>query len=195
MSSHVQGHNFFGSQRAKSRKGWTLVELLVVISLSVMMMGVVTAFLRIIFQSSAGARRDANLQTSVARLSDAFRADVHSAEQATIQDGSLQLKTRSGAIIQYRKTDRGVRRDETHVDGQSRRDGFWLPAAWEVRWDVPTSSKRSLIGITIDSSDARPGLEAGAFGPLAIRAALAGPDMKPNDSVRPENSTDEDSVE
>lgn len=183
MSSHAQRRHLVGSQRVKSRSGWTLVELLVVISLSMMMMGVVTAFLRIIFQSSASARRDANLQTSVARLSDTFRADVHGAEQATVQDGALQLTTRGGAIIQYRKTDHGVIRDETSVDGQSRRDGFWLPAAWEVRWDAPTPSKRLLIGIIIEPNNARPSVVSGAFGRLAIRAALASGRLTSNRSV------------
>ena len=183
MQRGSQGRDFAGGQHAKSRNGWTLVELLIVISLSMMMMGIVSTFLRMIFESSAGARRDVNLQTSVARLSDAFRADVHSAVQATMQDGALQLTTSSGAIIHYQQTDRGVKREVTHVDGQSRRDGFWLPAAWQVGWDVPTSSGPPLIGIAIEPSDTRAAVEKSAFGPLVIRAALAGGRMRSNGSI------------
>lgn len=195
MSNRTKGHGSTDRQHAKSRYGSTLVELLIVITLTMMMMGVVSAFLRIMFQSSASARKDANTQTSIARLSDAFRADVHSAKQAIVQDGSLQLKTASGSTIHYHGNNRGVKRDETNADGQLlQRDGFWLPAAWEVHWDVHTAPQGRLVGLTIERSAVQRGVDTSAFCPLAIRAALAGPDMKPSNSFRRDN-TEENSVE
>ncbi len=179
---------------ARARRGSTLIELLVVISLATMMMGTVSVFLRIMFQSSTGTRNDANMQTSIARLSDTFRADVHRAEEAMTQGNSLQLRTFSGMTVRYQSTEHGVKRDETAADGRTlRRDRFWLPVTWEVRWDADTAPPRRLVGLTIEPSAASRGAGASAFGPLAIRAALAGPtirSMEPGDSVRPEG-TDE----
>lgn len=195
MSNRTKGHGSTECQHAKSRYGSTLVELLIVITLTMMIMGVVSAFLRIMFQSSASARKDANTQTSIARLSDAFRADVHRAEQAIIQEGSLQLKTASGSTIHYHGNNGGVKRDETKTNGQLlQRDGFWLPAAWDVRWDVRTAPQRQLVSLTIKPTEAQRRVDTSAFCPLTIRAALAGPDIKPSDSFRLDN-TDENSVE
>src|SRR5262245_9002199 len=76
--------------RQRRRAGFTLVEMMIVISLS----SIVLATIGIVFQGLRSAQRAiGDHQTaidSIARLAQQFRADVHSAEAAEIAAADLE---------------------------------------------------------------------------------------------------------
>lgn len=70
----------------KRRRGYTLIEMLVVIAAGSAMMAVAMGLLHLLLQLERGAREEVGQQTALDRLADRFRRDAHAAERfATLE--------------------------------------------------------------------------------------------------------------
>ena len=78
--------------RSSRRRGFSLIELMVVIAIVSVIFSLVGAVFQRLFLSEQSALRAALIERTVSRLSEQFRRDVHVATDAT-RDGSLQAET------------------------------------------------------------------------------------------------------
>ena len=74
--------------RLHSRGGYSLVELLVVMTIMSALLGVVVTLLTTLLHEHRAASRQRETQTSLARFAEQFRADVHASESVEREESS-----------------------------------------------------------------------------------------------------------
>ncbi len=135
--------------KARSRTGWSFVELLCVISVLAVIGGPVVTFLSTANQFQRMTRQQLRFQSNLRRLAEQFCADVRLCQSATNEDSGVLLSFGHGRTITYLATDVGIERIErkkvpfdeaTNVDapaGQTvARDRYWLPWESDTTWQL-----------------------------------------------------------
>lgn len=113
--------------RAPQRhRGYTLVEMLVVIFLMSTVMPLAAVAIHRMWRMEQQGRRSSEEQLQVARVAQLFRRDSHAAQRGDVSEGTLRLEIDDGSRIEYRPRsgalDRVVVRDGKTVH----RDTFRL---------------------------------------------------------------------
>jgi prepilin-type N-terminal cleavage/methylation domain-containing protein len=70
------------------RRGYTLIEMLVVITVSTVLLSVAVGVLHVLSRAERSGREHGNRATIVARLADQFRSDVHAALHPIPSEGA-----------------------------------------------------------------------------------------------------------
>ncbi|MHB8901968.1 MAG: prepilin-type N-terminal cleavage/methylation domain-containing protein [Thermoguttaceae bacterium] len=131
----------------KSRRGFSLVELLVVLSVSTAMLMVAMSVLYLLKQTQVASRQRLDAARMLTRLSDRFRADAHGAsrlewvaDDAALTDATAWKFTldRDTTVVYEIRTE-GVRRLETGSRG-SVRDDYRLPPRMAVTITPPAEN-------------------------------------------------------
>jgi prepilin-type N-terminal cleavage/methylation domain-containing protein len=144
------------SARRSTRQAVTLVELLVVMSISVVVLTVATGTLHRAFQADRRVREDFDLQRTAQRLSRQLRQDVHRAltarmtsEPAVEPSGQSRLVLDGGPDqrVEYRVAGYVVRRVEQAAGEPRRFDEFELPASCRIFFDVADEPPRVSMDI------------------------------------------------
>lgn len=144
----MKRHELRGKRKANSRKpadsggvrlrrrGYTLLEMIVAISLIMVLMTVSGALFVALSRSERNAQRAAAAQQTIARLDDLFRRDVHQAQSAIIaqddrQHAALTLTLPAGRTVRYTAEDSQLVR-LAEFEAKSHRDDFRIPSSqWE----------------------------------------------------------------
>lgn len=118
----------------RHRAGYSLVEMLVVMSMLAAIMGLVGTVFHRLFASDQLAMRRALLERSTSRLSDRFRQDVHSATDHRLitpekddPDVLELLASPEGFTVKYSVAVGSVRRDVFDKERRIGFDRFLLP--------------------------------------------------------------------
>src|SRR5262245_11789114 len=92
------------------RRGYALVEMLVVISVMAVIASCMAIALHGMYRADRAARRDLETSASLARLSLHLRADVHAAARAEAIEQSLTLQLDNSRSISYKSDSDRVER-------------------------------------------------------------------------------------
>jgi type II secretory pathway pseudopilin PulG len=120
------------------------MEMLAVIAIGSTMMAITTSALYLFVKTEGQGRQAYQQQTSLARLADQFRRDVHAAQGMTRTDGQTaeqaawKFETGERQAVEYLAGSGGIARLETD-NGKIRRQE-WYPLA--EPWKVTLESKR-----------------------------------------------------
>lgn len=134
------------------RRGYTLVELVIVISLLSMLTGVAVMLLTSVISHVGRQRDDNQAAVVVRRLAADFRRDAHAATAAHLEDppanaaGKLTLTSVDGATVTYAAVSGGVERIATTDQTTAHRELYRLPRAQDVRFAQETiAADRALV--------------------------------------------------
>jgi type II secretory pathway pseudopilin PulG len=125
-----------------ARRGISLIEMLVVIGALAILMGLCAVTIQLLMRISSDAQARRGAATSIGRLAEQFREDVHACEGAELRDSpGLRLRRDPRAAIDYEVRGGRVTRVES-IDGKPiRRESYELgrhdTAAFETRDDGP----------------------------------------------------------
>ncbi|NQU24751.1 MAG: prepilin-type N-terminal cleavage/methylation domain-containing protein [Candidatus Nealsonbacteria bacterium] len=155
----------------KRRRGFSLIELVVVISVGSVLLGVTVGVFHLLFRMEHTARQYVHQSAVTAQLADRFRRDVHQAVDATVADDDAgQLTLSPGHTIVYQPRPGELVRVE-RIDGADRcRETFSLPPQTTVSMEIADVAGSRLVRLRLvsqGSSGSAPGRE------LCIEALLA----------------------
>jgi prepilin-type N-terminal cleavage/methylation domain-containing protein len=134
------------------RRGFTLIEMVVVITVSAVLMGIGTGILALLLRSQRLAHDDLDHGRSVARLAEQFRDDVHAATgtpQYLPDRSDWQWQLPSGRTVVYHLAPGVVGRREWFGAKLYRQESYALPAEVAARIEV-SADPRSLACLLLD---------------------------------------------
>lgn len=166
-----------------SRSGTTLVEMLIVISVAAVMMGVSVRIIHLLLGAEYEAARAVRFNTSVARLTQAFRSDMHASTQVELPESDpgkpiVLMATVDGGQIRYELDAHLATRIESDALREVvHREVYYFPPHSRMRFEHQPS--RKFVVLKIDMAAGGSGTRAVSAGatdgttrPLAIEAAL-----------------------
>jgi len=153
------------------RSGKTLVEMLILISLTSLILGTVTTTLIALFKTDRQVRRDLEQQTTLARLSSRFRTDAHAAKSCQIGE-TCDLTWPDGRVVRYALAGQHLSR-EVHRNGAiEHRDAFVLADTAAVRFEQPAMQGGRLVRLSITAKEHSDKPYLTAVRPATIDAAV-----------------------
>jgi len=156
------------------RRGFSLVELLIVLSVGTAMLMMAMSVLYMLKEAQINVRRRLTEGRMITRLADQFREDVHTAsriERASNEASSpdtpvWQLTIDPDTVVHYEFGDREVRR--ARITGDDRiHDDYRLPAGVRATL-TPPGPGSSIATLRFEVTDAT----AGGPRPIQIEAVL-----------------------
>ncbi len=156
------------------RRGFSLVELLIVLSVGTAMLMVAMSVLYMLKETQVNVRRLLTEQRMITRLADQFREDVHTAtgiervsDDASSSDAATwQLTIKPDTVVRYELRDREVRRRRIIGDDASH-DDYRLPAGVRATLGPPVRGS-SITALRFEVTDAT----APVARPIQIEAVL-----------------------
>jgi prepilin-type N-terminal cleavage/methylation domain-containing protein len=120
-------------------RGFTLVELLVVMTVSTMAIGVLVGIVSHVLRVNSSVGEHLEAVVALGQLSEQFRRDVHAAARAEIettadQPRRLRLDGTGPARVEYEILASGLRRVETDALGGQHHELFVLPGMKILGW-------------------------------------------------------------
>jgi type II secretory pathway pseudopilin PulG len=134
------------------RRGKTLVEMLVLITILSMILGGVGTTLVALFKTDRQVLRDLDQLAALSRLGSRFRTDAHAAQSCQVGE-SCQLTLSDGRTIDYSVAPRKISREVRRGDEVLHRDAFTLPEAAIVRFELPAESQGRLVRLVISAKE------------------------------------------
>lgn len=174
----IKKHFPSATRVSRTRAAVSLTELLVVMTVASVIVGLSGMMIHRLLAAEHEATRTARFATSVARLSRAFRADVHAARDVELrepndaQPATLVAQQGDGHEVRYELQAHRASRIETREGNQVHRDDFYFPPGSQLRFERGAEGslvrlELELAGHRRDSKDDAPRRK------LAIEAALA----------------------
>ena len=123
------------------RRGASLVELMIVISISGVMISATGICLHGLYQVEQDVRESTVQRSAIDRLAAQFRADAHIADEVHVRtadaDGESKLEFRSdGKTIEYYQQDLEIDRTVWRADAVLHTDAFRIGRKTTVKWQV-----------------------------------------------------------
>lgn len=162
------------------RRGYTLVELLIVIGLLAVLTAGATMLLAAVILHVSRQRDNYQTAQVAARFAAAFREDAREAHRTTIADPASKVTFTGdgGTQIDYSLSGAGVERVETLASGTPKREFYRLPELAEVRFArEEIAPGRAIVTCVWRQPWNGPQLAERASSPLRdhrVEAALAG---------------------
>lgn len=132
---------------SRRRKGITLVEILVAISISSTVISMTGVCIHGLYRAQQATQKAIDSQASVARLAHQIRVDCRAATVANIGDAgsSLSLKLGKGQQIQYTFAVDRVTRQRLIDDEVLHRDAFLTASGVTVVWEIDTTDEVTFV--------------------------------------------------
>jgi hypothetical protein len=120
-----------------------LVEMIAVISISVVLLGLSVVLLQSLLKLESRRRDDLLTTTTLNRLARDLRADVRAGRSARVEvlpvlfaggggAGRLEVDRGDGRLVSYKAEPEGIVREEPRRG----RELYRLPRGWEMRWEI-----------------------------------------------------------
>ena len=154
-----------------ARRGKTLVEMLILITIIGTTTGIGATTLVGLFKTERQVRRDIQQQTTLARLASRFRTDVHSARSCQVQQ-SCDLSLNDGRIVRYAAAGSRLTREVLRADAVEHRDAFLLPDTALIRFEQPEATGGRLVRLTISAAESSDKAYLTSVRPTVIEAAI-----------------------
>jgi type II secretory pathway pseudopilin PulG len=153
------------------RRGKSLIEMLILISLTSVVLGIVSTTLVALFKTDRQVRRDLVQLTTLARLGSRFRTDAHAARSCQI-DKTCDLTLADGRLIRYSFEGQRLSREVRRGDAIEHRDAFVLPDTAAVGFDKPATHGGRLVRLSITAQERSDKPYLTAVRPATIDAAV-----------------------
>lgn len=150
-----------------SRRGKSLLEMLVVITVMSIVLGTISLTLTALFRIQRQLARDGEQLTSHARLGKLWRADAHAALSAEVND-DCTFTLADGRSVRYWIDGQKLRRDVSRAGEIDQREAFNLPAESQAAFAEAKLGERGLATLSIRSTGV-----PRAFSPAARPVALS----------------------
>lgn len=132
------------------RSAYTLIEMLAVLAVGSALLGTATATLYLVFRAESGGRQQLLLATTLDRLAEQFRRDVHEADAITPrQPGAWEFRQPGGRTVEYRPGKDCLVRLELVCGRPERREEYALPTGAEVAIESPPQGRPGLAVLRI----------------------------------------------
>ena len=141
----------------RRRRGFTIIELLVVITVGSVILGISVTTLALLLSVYQTDRTESVYLATQVRLARQFRTDVAEAKELTkvdVQAGHWQLDMPDGTAVSYQASEHGVLWTRHAGEKITARDRFPLPpgASWHIRQMPRNPSQRfNLVQLQIDA--------------------------------------------
>jgi type II secretory pathway pseudopilin PulG len=165
------------------RSGSSLIEMLFVISLSVVVMAGVTILITGMWRAQRVMADHRTTMNSISQFAQQFRDDAHLAQNAILTKigaaQALQLP-QNGKSVEYRLENSSVERTVKKADAIVQRESYRLPAESLVEFEITPFEAGRLASVAI-KSPAIYGTDADVAGrrEFRVEAAIAATNMKP----------------
>ena len=142
----------------RSRRGWTLVEVVLATSLGTIVVGVAVEMLGLAMQADSVGRDRLAAAAALDRAAEQFRSDAHLADAVTApaaKQGTAQctLQLPDGARVEYAYTpaDHTLRRTEYRAAAAMHsRDAFMLADGAAVHWETRAAEGSTIVSLIVD---------------------------------------------
>lgn len=130
------------AQPASRRTGTTLIETVVMMSISMVMLGLAVTMIHLLLRAERFTTQAVWHNTTLARVSRMLRDDVHAALTADVQPPAddlptaLTLKLSGDRVVSYQIEEHQLTRTETVNNAATRRDDFYLPTGSELSFQL-----------------------------------------------------------
>ena len=164
---------YCSERRTMGRRGLSLVEMMVVITLSSMLVGIVVTFAVSLMQSDRRMRSATVASDQLAVLAATLRSDMRLARDVTLRDNAKQLVVTfpERRRAEYTCDSEGCQRKLLDADeSPSRSDLFRVEAAVEWKIERLRPGRRPLLAIVLERASSRD--PAAKLPPLLVYAAL-----------------------
>jgi len=151
----------------KPRHGYSLIEVLVVVTVGSAVMAVAVGVLHLVLSAEQACRERLNHCRMVANLSEQFRQDGHAAVRFSTAPWTLDLGP--DHMVQYRRETGLLVRTETLAGRLQKHEQYPIPAGVRVSVGAEGES-RQIVTLAIEPEPDRP-LEAGCK-EIKVAAAL-----------------------
>lgn len=142
-----------------NRRGVSLVELLVVISTGMIVVGLAVALVRTLVGAHRAAEAHLVRSDAGRRLCESFRSHVRAAGAAeyTEEDGvgRLELTFDDGHQVEFRSAEQVVTRTERDQGVERRREKYTLPANSAARFEVQSDNNTKTVKLAITQTPSR----------------------------------------
>jgi prepilin-type N-terminal cleavage/methylation domain-containing protein len=136
----------------KHRGGYTLVEMLVVITVGAVLMGVAIGLIVSLLRAQAAVRDEMQQTGVLAALGQQFRDDVHQTVRIENADGP-RLAMPDGASVVYEPAAAHITRNQEDAAGKlTRQETFALPPQSSAALEVRPQGGGTLVSLTIASA-------------------------------------------
>ena len=137
--------------KANSRRGWSLLEMMVVIPLTAILLSVSGVLLTALLRSQGMLSADIRQQSARARLATQLRTDAHEANSAKSPSPQVcDFLLESGETVHYEIKDSSLHRELRKNDTILERERYPL-AGLSAIFAVDDSSQRPLVRLTLES--------------------------------------------
>lgn len=166
--------------RRRSRDGFSLVEMLVVIALSSLVMGVVVSLMIEFRQWDRLCRVKNTRNEQLLRLSSTLRSDIRRGNDVLLSvEGPLVVMTASGEQLRYELGPEGCRRTVvTRDDATPRDDLFAIGQASKWNVERQPTGRRPLVAVTIENAEKRRDPAAPRWLPFLVYATLGADEFR-----------------
>ncbi len=155
--------------RIERRRGYTLVEMLVVVTVFAFLLASVALAMGTLFRAQGELQDELAQAATASRLASQLRADAHLAASAfVVQEGGTPgpLLTLPHATVIYRTYPRRIVRTVMQDDSETHREVFPLPEGTTARWELSSGTPAF---ITLTTSYWPPGMREGVARPREHR--------------------------
>ena len=134
-------HKLRDERAMRKHRGFSLIEMLVVITVSAALLGICTSILHLLMRSERAGRDHLHQATSAARLARQFRNDVHAAITPPAPGDAARpgwrFELAPGQTVVYRIEPGRVDRTEWERQKLRRQESYDLPAGDTARIEPP----------------------------------------------------------
>ena len=150
----------------KRRSGYTLIELIAVITTGATMLAVATGVIYALFEAEEASRDQLKHALTTERLADQFRRDVHAATEITEASQSVDTPHTSGWVftlsgersIEYLADGRSMVRTQRDKGKTVRRESFDLGRHWQASIERHPEGETGVIRLRMEA-DLQPSSE------------------------------------
>ncbi len=139
--------------RNHCRGGWSLVELIAVITLMALLATLIVPALANGFQAYRNLRTEVDWFESTSRLGLTLRRDIRQATDASLKatDDESELLTliSDEQSVTYQLLPEGLERRLESNDGRTTREGFMMPPETKHTWNIERTAASS-VSLTLD---------------------------------------------
>lgn len=153
------------------RRAFTLIEMLVAISIGAVLMSIAISLLMALSGAEQGGRTNVEHNKAIERLTAQFRRDVHAAEDVVIDGASpkeWKIKLTRDEVAQYAVKGNALSREERMGAKVIRRESYKLPKESTAAIVIDRTANPPVASLTLVPNDA----SAKSDGEIRIDAAL-----------------------
>ncbi|WZO99925.1 type II secretion system protein [Isosphaeraceae bacterium EP7] len=140
------------------RRGFTLFELLMVLSLGMACLGTIATVMHVLLRLDRSGRDRVAEASSLMRLGRVLKADAHASTRLEPAEGGMDLHGPNGLVARYRLKQAGMERATEGADGKvTSRAWHRLPPGCKASLDATDANGIRLLVLTVANGGGGPG--------------------------------------